>query len=128
MDTFDDVKVEGEVTDPWKGEHGKALVVFSHGKPAVLTYGGPRWLVDYVSNEWGAPAEYVADRWADYEAPPDGVYIAELAMVDDGPSDWNDGSRESIETLRKFRPVTAREWSVFLDGDWPWGEDGSELS
>jgi hypothetical protein len=61
----------------------------------------------------------------DHEPQPDGIYIAELVFVDEGPGDWP-GSRETSIGVRNWRLATAAEWEEYVEGNWPWNEDGSE--
>lgn len=104
-------------------------MVFAYGEPAVLSYGGPPWLLAFLSEDgWPHPVECEPHRCRnlDHAPHPDDVYMAELVLVDDGPGDVP-GTREHLASIRNLRRVTREEWEAFLLDEWPWNEDGSAL-
>jgi hypothetical protein len=94
--------------------------VVAHGQGVVLTYQAVSWLTNFIQDVVGGSAESftLEKAGADYNLK-DGVWVADLDIVDDGPGDWP-GSRESLLQVKRAHPVTQEEWVSYLDGDWPW--------
>lgn len=59
------------------------------------------------------------------ESLVDGVLVASVKMIDDGPGDWP-GSRETIAQLYDVRPATKEEWQASIKNEWPWS-DGEHI-
>jgi hypothetical protein len=96
----------------------RALVAFAFQQGFVLLhqlFGGVR---EYIEDTCGTSETFDLDA-ADFAPQPDGMYIGELRLIDDGPGDWP-GSREVCLSLQEVRPITKDEWEAFRDGDWPW--------
>lgn len=102
---------------------GRALVVVAHGKAWVLVYQAGEHLYEVMSGQ-GADKEGFAPEGNGYDIGPapsgDGVYVCELGWVDDGPSDWGDGSREVLPSFKSWRLATVEEWGRHLKNEWPW--------
>ena len=102
---------------------GKALVIVAHGKAWVLVYQAGEHLRE-VMDAQGAAKDGFAPEDEGFDMGPapkgDGVYICDLGWVDDGPSDWCDGSREVPPSIGAWRLATAEEWAHHLQNEWPW--------
>jgi len=97
----------------------RVLVVFAHGIALVLAC-EPSVALDFAredlphAGEGGfVPAE------GSYKPMPDGIYVGQLSLADDGPGDWP-GSHEFSAVIAFFTPATAEQWSQHLAGEWPW--------
>lgn len=115
---------------------GKALVVVAHGKAWVAAWQAGESLREVMAGQGGcqvalcirAQAGDLVDGFAPesegYDMGPapsgDGVYVCDLGLVDDGPSDWGDGSREVLPSIRAWCLATPEEWSHHLKNEWPW--------
>lgn len=98
---------------------GKALIVVAHGQGMVLIYQAVSWLEQFIHDVVGNHDSFSLEKAsADYNLK-DGIWVADLGLVDDGPGDWP-GSRECLLQVKDAHPVTAEEWAFYLDGDWPW--------
>jgi hypothetical protein len=111
------------VSDDWKENTGRAMLVAAHGHALVLCYAAPYWLEQLVVDSGGRSSASIEpfelDEAFDHGDVPNGVSIAEITMVDDGPGDWP-GSRETIASFKVLRPATAEEWRSHLTDEWPW--------
>lgn len=108
-----------EISDDSFEPQNKAVVIFKFGKGIALCVDLDDELQELVCGycgESGFSLEHI-----DHEQQPDGIYIGEFRHVDDGPSDWQDGSRETILGMHNFQPITEQQWADFLDGMFPWG-------
>jgi len=102
---------------------GKALVVVAHGKPWVLVWQAGEHLYEAMTGQGAAKDGFAPEDegWDVGPAPNgDGVYVCDLGWVDDGPSDWEDGSREVLPSIKARRPATPEEWAHHLKNEWPW--------
>jgi hypothetical protein len=100
----------------------KAIVAFAFGKGMVLLQRLDDWLEEFIVDSGGSSEQYCLDLAAiDYKNPGDGVWVASVKAVDDGPSDWAwDDGREVMIQFYDFRPVTEEEWKAHREGEWPW--------
>lgn len=107
-----------------------ALVVFAHGDGFVVCWeigADPESeaLGQFIDDAGGGETFDLAQVGVDCpragagEVPPDGVYVVDMALADDGPGDWP-GSREAVVQMSNFRLATADEWSKFRKGEYPW--------
>jgi hypothetical protein len=99
-------------------DSGLALVVVAHGRGSAICWDAHFRIKEFVSDGWGGGETFNLDA-VDHEPVEDGVFIAEMVLVDDGPGDYP-GTRETALQLRNFRRVSEAEWGAFLAGDWPW--------
>ena len=102
----------------------KCVVVYAHGVPQLLggevDYDLSQLLSDFgVSLDGSTTLEGV-----DYPKRPDGVYIAKIKAVDDGPGDWP-GSREVALTLSDVEAITKEQWVAWCSGDYPWPKEST---
>ena len=101
-------------------DFGFALIVVAHGDPLALCYDGPHHITEYIDESFRRDAgSFAFGDEVDFAPVADGVYIAELLLVDDGTGDWP-GSREVALQARNFRPATPAEWTAHLNEEWPW--------
>jgi hypothetical protein len=101
---------------------GRALVVAAYGLAYVLVWQGCDAIVEYIADCAGAGiAEPFAAAKASLDHAPltDGVWIADLKMIDDGEGDWP-GTREYALSLVAPRLATNEEWAAHLADEWPW--------
>ena len=102
---------------------GKALVVVAHGKPYVLAWQAGEHLAEVMAGQ-GADKDGFDPEKNGFDMGPapngDGVYVCDLGWVDDGPSDWGDGSREVLPSIRTWRLATEEEWGYQRNNEWPW--------
>lgn len=115
---FGDVKVVG---DPRDDPSGRALVLFFQGEGLVLCWQGNASLAGFFNECVGSidVEGFALDDAVDFEVQPDGVYVAELRIVDDGPGDYP-GTCEALPGLHNFRTATKAEFAAHLRGEWPW--------
>ena len=102
---------------------GKALVVVAHGKAYVLAWQAGEHLREIMTGQ-GSHKDGFDPKKSGFDIGPapngDGVYVCDLGWVDDGPSDWGDGSREVLPSLKTWRLATAEEWAHHAKNEWPW--------
>lgn len=104
----------------------KALVVFAHGKGYVLAWQGDEAVRQFIDDAIGEPECFDLDRaGVDYADPGDGLWIGDLSLFDDGPSDWTDWHEWGL-MLENLRAATAEEWAAHRDDKWPWESEGGE--
>lgn len=98
---------------------GKVLVAVGPGDAMVLVADvapGAHWLDEFGVREDGFACE---ENGIDVACGEQGLFIGNLAVVDDGPGDWP-GTRECAVVINELRPVTAAEWKAHCRGEWPW--------
>jgi hypothetical protein len=101
-------------------EHNRALIVFAHGEGDALYYTGDDDVQQFIQDCGGWAESFdTINCGVDFEYPGDGVFVAEMKIVDDGPGDWP-GSRESVLQLCDMRPITKDEWRAWLNADIFW--------
>ena len=102
---------------------GLVLVVFAHGSGVVL-YEDLHDHVESFIREGGFALDVPFGLDAvniDYTPEPDGVFVGEVVLADDGPGDYP-GTRETRAEVRGLRFVTEEEWRRFCDDLCPFGE------
>ncbi len=99
----------------------RVLVVMMHGEGLCLCC-EPGLVLDYLHEGGGSASEdgfVLEDHGVDHAELPDGIYVGELSLIDDGPGDYP-GTREVCPALSGVRLATVEEWKAHLRGEWPW--------
>jgi hypothetical protein len=92
-----------------------AIIVVAHGKPLILRI----WASEFVSVHIDSIGEEFA--WDEaYPDPIDGVWVCELRLVDDGPSDWTPEIRDCRLDASELRPPTPEEWARLIADEYVW--------
>ena len=113
---------EKELAEASKSK-GRALVVVAYSDPYALVWSAGEYLRDTIIEAGGHTDGFALKNASfDHAMVEDGLFIAELSMVDDGPGDWP-GTREFLLSVTSFRTATAEEWAHHCDGDWPWDNE-----
>lgn len=119
-----------EISSPPGKRTSKILVVVAHGKGLVVLCedsSALRFVEEFGSGascDGFVPEENAVALEIPKEGLRDGVYIAELRVVDGGPESWEmPHVRDYYAEIRDFRPATPEEWSAHLAGEWPEGFD-----
>ncbi len=99
---------------------GRALVVFAHGEGIAVVWDGNDHVQEWVSDAGADHGDGFKFEQVDHPPLIDGVWIGELKMIDDGPSDWSEQHRECVLSFINARPATKEEWKAHLDEEWPW--------
>lgn len=100
----------------------KALVLFAHGKGFVLRAECEDGAIEQFLSDIGVARDGfdLDDGGLDYaRACPDGLWVGDLSLEDDGPGDW-EGTREVLLQLSGLRPITAEEWMRYRRDEWIW--------
>lgn len=98
----------------------KALILFAHGKGFALVAQADEPIENYIGV--GCLEGFDLDEaGTDYINPGDGLWIGDLSLVDDGPSDWERPDlRECVLRVSNLRAATAEEWASHRRDEWPW--------
>lgn len=79
----------------------RVLVVMMHGEGLCLCC-EPGLVLDYLHEGGGSASEdgfVLEDHGVDHAELPDGIYVGELSLIDDGPGDYP--ARETMALLQK---------------------------
>lgn len=99
---------------------GRALIVFAFQKGYAIAYQAKVALHEYIMDAGGELDCFDLEKiGADYAKHEDGLYVAELKLIDDGPGDYP-GSREVCVSVVESRLATKEEWEAHRTGEWPW--------
>jgi hypothetical protein len=90
------------------------LFVIEHGLPWAMEWSCSYYITAYVQD--AGEAEALGEA-IDVHDVASGVWVAEVDLVDDGPSDWP-GARECRLSALACRRATEAEWLEHLRGEW----------
>jgi hypothetical protein len=100
------------------------LLIVEHGVPCALEWSCAYYINVYVQDVGEAEALGEALNGHDVSS---GVWVAEVDLVDDGPSDWP-GARECKLSASSCRRATEAEWLEHVRGEWVLPVRDSEAS
>jgi hypothetical protein len=90
------------------------LIIVEHGVPCALEWSCAYYINVYVQD--AGEAEALGEALDGHDVSS-GVWVAEVDLVDDGPSDWP-GARECKLSASSCRRATEAEWLEHVRGEW----------
>lgn len=108
---IEDILEESAGPDP-----SLAIIAVAHGKVHELYV----WMNEHVGEHISALGG--DESWDEaISSPPDGIWVCELRIVDDGPSDWGYGDIRDVRLeASELRAPTTEEWSRLIAEECVW--------
>lgn len=104
----------------------KALLLCQHGIAWVLTYEVDDAIDEYMKQCGASSDGFAVEDWIDWSYPGDGLFVVDVSLEDDGPSDWSDSERECITTFKNPRAATKEEFESFRRAEYVWFSEGPQ--